>query len=303
MKFSMYMVYLCLMSINDPVIDAQTYGDDYVIKQRWEQYTPQEHAVWRELYARQIDVLNGRAAPEFYKGLELLDLNDGGIPDLAKLNKALGAQTGWRVVCVPHLIPDDVFFDHLANRRFPAGRFIRKADQMDYIEEPDVFHDVFGHVPLLAQPVFADYMQAYGKGGQRAKSEGMLTELARLYWYTVEFGLLNSADGLQIYGAGIVSSRTESIFCLDSDSPNRLAFDLERVMKTKYRIDDFQQVYFAVDDLYDLLRATQQDFGPLYARLKAQDHIHGPTDILKTDVVLSRGTQDYAKARDKTKSG
>ena len=182
------------MKINDPIIDAQSYGADYVIEQRWEEYTPQEHAVWRELYARQIKVLNGRAVPEFYKGLELLDLNDGGIPDLYKLNKALGAQTGWRVVCVPHLIPDDVFFDHLANRRFPAGRFIRKADQMDYIEEPDVFHDVFGHVPLLAQPVFADYMQAYGKGGQRAKSEGMLTELARLYWYTVEFGLLNGPD-------------------------------------------------------------------------------------------------------------
>jgi len=126
--------------------------------------------------------------------------------------------------------------------------------------------------PLLAQPVFADYMQAYGKGGQRAKSEGMLKELARLYWYTVEFGLLKNDDGLKIYGAGIVSSRTESVFSLESPSPNRLGFNLERVMKTDYRIDDFQQVYFVVDDLYDLLAATQQDFGPLYERLRAQDN-------------------------------
>jgi len=286
------------MTIHDPIIDAQTYGSDYVIDQCWDKYTPEEHAVWRTLYERQIEVLDGRAVPEFYDGLERLNLNDGGIPNLVKLNKSLHTLTGWIVVCVPPLIPDDVFFDHLANRRFPAGRFIRKPDQMDYIEEPDVFHDVFGHVPLLAQPVFADYMQAYGKGGQRAKSEGMLKELARLYWYTVEFGLLNGADGLRIYGAGIVSSRTESVFSLESPSPNRLGFDLQRVMKTDYRIDDFQQVYFAVDDLYDLLAATQQDFGPLYERLRAQNKVHGLTDILSSDKVQTRGTQAYAKSRD-----
>jgi len=285
------------MTVHDPIIDAQTYGADFIIEQRWEAYTPEEHAVWRTLYERQVKVLNGRAAREFYDGLAQLNLNDGGIPDLEKLNVSLQALTGWTVVCVPHLIPDDVFFEHLANRRFPAGRFIRKADQMDYIEEPDVFHDVFGHVPLLAQPVFADYMQAYGIGGQRAKSEDMLKELARLYWYTVEFGLLNSADGLRIYGAGIVSSRTESVFSLESNSPNRLGFDLERVMKTQYRIDDFQQVYFAVDDLYDLLAATQQDFGPIYERLRAHDKTHGLTDILETDMVISRGTQAYAAPR------
>ena len=286
------------MTIHDPVIESQSYGPDYVIEQRWEAYTAEEHAVWRTLYARQIEVLDGRAADEFYEGLTRLNLNDGGIPNLEKLNKSLHDLTEWTVVCVPHLIPDDVFFDHLANRRFPAGRFIRGADQMDYIEEPDVFHDVFGHVPLLAQPVFADYMQAYGKGGQRAKSEGMLKELARLYWYTVEFGILNGPDGLRIYGAGIVSSRTESVFSLESPSPNRLGFDLERVMKTQYRIDDFQQVYFAVDDLYDLLAATQQDFGPLYDRLRAQKKVHGLTDILKGDKILTHGTQDYANSRD-----
>lgn len=286
------------MTIYDPIIEAQSYGDDYVIEQRWDAYTDEEHAVWRTLYERQIEVLNGRAAPEFYDGLKALNLNDGGIPNLEKLNVALKSLTGWTVVCVPHLIPDDVFFDHLANQRFPAGRFIRKANQMDYIEEPDVFHDVFGHVPLLAQPVFADYMQAYGKGGQRAKSEGMLKELARLYWYTVEFGLLKSKDGFRIYGAGIASSRTESIFSLESPSPNRLGFDLERVMKTDYRIDDFQQVYFVVNDLYDLLAATQQDFGPLYDRLRAQGNVHGLTDVLSEDVVFTNGTQAYAKQRD-----
>lgn len=286
------------MAVHDPITDSQTYGSDYVIEQRWEAYTSEEHAVWRTLYDRQIDILDGRAVPEFYDGLKRLNLNDGGIPNLEKLNTSLHALTGWTVVCVPHLIPDDVFFDHLANCRFPAGRFIRKANQMDYIEEPDVFHDVFGHVPLLAQPVFADYMQAYGKGGQRAKSQGMLKELARLYWYTVEFGLLNGPKGLQIYGAGILSSRTESVFCLESPSPNRIGFDLERVMKTAYRIDDFQQVYFVVDDLYDLLAATQQDFGPLYERLSAQQHLHGLTDILETDTVFNRGSQAYARQRD-----
>lgn len=285
------------MSINDPIIARQSYGADYVINQCWDEYTPAEHAIWSTLYSRQIDILAGRAVPEFYSGLSKLNLNDGGIPNLERLNKALKALTGWTVVCVPHLIPDDVFFDHLANRRFPAGRFIRSADQMDYIQEPDVFHDVFGHVPLLAQPVFADYMQAYGKGGQRAKSEGMLKELARLYWYTVEFGLLRNENGLQIYGAGIVSSRTESVFSLVSPSPNRIGFDMARIMKTDYRIDDFQQTYFVIDDLYDLLEATQQDFGPLYEKLRAAENVHSVTDILPADTVITQGTQTYANEK------
>jgi len=196
---------------------------------------------------------------------------------------------------VPGLVPDEVFFDHLANRRFPAGNFIRKPDQLDYLQEPDVFHDVFGHVPMLTDPVFADYMAAYGKGGQRAMGRGQLHNLARLYWYTVEFGLMNTAEGMRIYGAGIVSSRAESVFALEDPSPNRLGFDLERVMRTLYRIDDFQQAYFVIDSLQSLLDATQQDFGPLYERLKGAEDI--PVEaILPGDRVLSRGTQAYAGA-------
>jgi phenylalanine-4-hydroxylase len=192
-------------------------------------------------------------------------------------------------------VPDEVFFDHLASRRFPAGQFIRRPDQLDYLQEPDVFHDVFGHVPMLTDPVFADYMEAYGKGGQRAMGRGQLHNLARLYWYTVEFGLIDTAQGLRIYGAGIVSSRTESIFALEDPSPNRLGFALERVMRTLYRIDDFQQVYFVIPSLQGLLDETLQDFGPIYDRLQALPDI--PIDaILPTDKVYTRGTQAYANA-------
>jgi phenylalanine-4-hydroxylase len=210
------------------------------------------------------------------------------------LNERLGALTGWRVVAVPGLVPDAVFFDHLAHRRFPAASFIRSADQLDYLQEPDVFHDVFGHVPLLTDPVFADYMQAYGEGGLRALGLGRLHNLARLYWYTVEFGLLETVAGLEIYGAGIVSSRTESIFALESASPHRIGFDLERVMRTPYRIDDFQQIYFVIPSLEDLLDKTvNTDFGPLYQRLAEQPDIEIAA-IAQGDRVLSRGTQAYA---------
>jgi phenylalanine-4-hydroxylase len=186
-----------------------------------------------------------------------------------------------------------VFFDQLANRRFPAGQFIRKPDELDYLQEPDIFHDVFGHVPMLTDPVFADYMQAYGRGGQRALQMGRLHNLARLYWYTVEFGLLQTPQGLRIYGAGIVSSRSESIFALDDPSPNRLGFDLERVMRTPYRIDDFQQVYFVVPSLQALLDATLQDFAPIYGRLALASDI-GIEQIEPGDLVITAGTQAYA---------
>jgi phenylalanine-4-hydroxylase len=199
------------------------------------------------------------------------------------------------VVAVPGLVPDDVFFDHLANRRFPAGQFIRKPEELDYLQEPDIFHDVFGHVPMLTDPVFADYMQAYGEGGQRAVGLGRLHNLARLYWYTVEFGLLETSDGLRIYGAGIVSSRAESIFALDDPSPNRLAFDLERVMRTPYRIDDFQQVYFVIPSLQALLDATLQDFGRLYERLARLPDI-GIEAVEPGEQVFTHGTQAYARA-------
>ena len=193
--------------------------EDWTIDQGCSDYSADEHAVWDLLYKRQMDVLPGRAAPEFMDGLEALDLGKGGIPEFEIMSDELEALTGWRVVAVPGLVPDEVFFDHLANRRFPAGQFIRKRDELDYLQEPDVFHDVFGHVPMLTNPVFADYMEAYGKGGLRSLNFAALKNLAALYWYTVEFGLIQTDEGLRIYGAGIVSSKTESIFALEDPSP------------------------------------------------------------------------------------
>jgi len=288
------------MAVIDPVIDEQTPAADFTIAQKWDRYTDEEHGVWDTLYARQLEITKDRAVEEFKTGLGLLDLGAGGIPDLDVINPKLKALTGWEVVMVPHLVPDDVFFTHLANRRFPAGRFIRKRNQLDYLEEPDIFHDIFGHVPMLTLPVFADYMQAYGRGGLRAQSLGRLKELARLYWYTVEFGLIERPEGLRIYGAGIVSSAGETPFSLESPSPNRIGFDLERVMRTDYRIDDYQQLYVVIDSFEQLLDATQQDFGALYERLSADETRHNVTDITDQDHVLTRGTQAYAtrKAED-----
>jgi phenylalanine-4-hydroxylase len=266
---------------------------DWTIDQGWSSYTPAEHQVWITLYERQAGLLPGRACEPFLKGLEALDLHRSGIPDFRRINEELNRLTGWSVVAVPGLVPDEVFFDHLANRRFPAGQFIRKPDQLDYLQEPDIFHDVFGHVPMLTDPVFADYMQAYGRGGQRAMELGQLHNLARLYWYTVEFGLLATPKGLRIYGAGIVSSLAESIFALEDPSPNRLGFELERVMRTPYRIDDFQQVYFVVPSLQALLDATLQDFAPIYERLAKATDV--PIEaVLPTDRVFTAGTQAYA---------
>lgn len=266
---------------------------DWTLPQGWEQYTPAEHALWDRLFRQQCALLPGRVTPEFLEGLRLLRMDEPGIPDFRRLSERLERLTGWQVVAVPGLVPDDVFFDHLANRRFVSGNFLRKPEQLDYLQEPDIFHDVFGHVPLLAHPVFADYMQAYGKGGQRAHGLGVMPLLSRLYWYTVEFGLIRSAEGLRIYGAGIVSSRTESLFALEDTSPHRVGFALGRVMRTRYRIDDFQQTYFVIDSFEDLLEQTlHTDFGPLYAALAGMPEL-SPTDVLATDVLHWRGTQSH----------
>ena len=267
---------------------------DWTIPQGWERYTDAEHGVWLTLYERQAKVLPGRACDAFLRGLDALDLQGQGVPDFARINETLMRLTGWNVVAVPGLVPDEVFFDHLAHRRFPAGRFIRKPQELDYLEEPDVFHDVFGHVPMLTDPTFADYMQAYGEGGRRAMNLGVLHNLARLYWYTVEFGLVQSSEGLRIYGAGIVSSKAETLFALDDTSPNRIGFDLERVMLTPYRIDDFQQAYFVIPSIEALLDVTLQDFGAIYRRLPGLSEI-GIEAILPTDTVLTHGTQAYSR--------
>jgi phenylalanine-4-hydroxylase len=242
-------------------------------------------------------MLPQRVTPEFMSGLEILKLSKPGVPDFTELSERLLKATGWSVHAVPGLVPEEVFFEHLANRRFVAGRFIRKPQQMDYLQEPDIFHDVFGHVPLLAHPVFADYMQAYGQGGLRSMRYEAIDKLARLYWYTVEFGLIRSDAGLRLYGAGIVSSYAESMFALDDESPNRLGFNLKRVMRTPYRIDDFQQTYFVIDSYEDLLRQTlDTDFAPLYGELASTSDIEIEA-VLPTDRVFTLGSQAYAHSK------
>lgn len=265
---------------------------DWTIDQQWERYTPAQHQVWKTLHERQGRMLPGRACDEFLAGMRSLPIAPDRIPDFRRLSEVLMQHTGWQVVAVPGLVPDEVFFEHLANRRFPAGQFIRSADQLDYLQEPDVFHDVFGHVPLLMNPIIADYIQAYGVGGLRAKEKGVLDLLARVYWYTVEFGLVQQKDGLRLYGAGIVSSYTESIFALDDASPNRVRFDLPRVMQTDYRIDDFQETYFVIRDLDELLQLAHTDFAPLY-ELVQQKQVLQPGAILSEDVLVTRGTGSY----------
>jgi len=255
---------------------------DHAIVQDWAGYGAEQHGLWRTLFHRQAAVLVDRAAPEFLAGLDALKVTADGIPDFRRLNDVLDRATGWRIVAVPGLVPDAIFFEHLANRRFPSTCFIRRPDQLDYIEEPDVFHDIFGHVPMLVNPVFADYMQAYGKGGLKALGLGSLHHLARLYWYTVEFGLVRTGRGLRIYGSGIVSSRAESIYALDSDRPRRLAFDLMRIMRTRYRIDDVQETYFVIDGYDQLFEATRPDFTPYYAALEHQPDIE-PDAVLSGD--------------------
>ncbi len=272
-------------------------GTDWTIDQNWNHYTAEEHATWDTLFARQSQLLPGRASDAYLRGLDVLKLSKPGIPDFDELSERLMKLTGWQVVAVPGLVPDDVFFDHMANRRFVAGNFIRRPDQLDYLQEPDVFHDVFGHVPMLADPVFADYLEAYGRGGQRALGLDALKYLGRLYWYTVEFGLIREGDGLKIYGSGIVSSYAESQFALDDPSPNRIGFDIARVMRTEYRIDDFQQNYFVIPSFDELLRVTvETDFAPLYEELKAQEDIPVAA-IVAGDDVITQGTQRYARMK------
>jgi len=238
------------------------------LRQPIERYTPEDQQTWRQLFERQSAVLKDRAVPEFLDGLSDLGVVAGGIPDFERLSEKLMRVTGWRLIAVEGLLPDKEFFAHLAARRFPVTWWIRKPEQIDYLQEPDLFHDLFGHVPLLLNPVFADYMQAYGAGGLKADGLGALGFLARLYWYTVEFGLIETQKGLRIYGAGIVSSKTESIYCLESQKPQRLRFDLMRLLRTRYRIDDLQECYFVIQSFDELFLATAPDFTPLYRVLE-----------------------------------
>lgn len=268
-------------------------ADDYTIDQAWETYSPAEHDRWDRLFTRQKEVTQGRACDAALTAMKKLELSASGIPNLEELSDKLEPLTGWRIVPVAELVPDEVFFEHLANRRFPAGAFIRPEAEFDYLQEPDIFHDVFGHVPLLADPVFADFMEAYGKGGQRAMQLGQLHNLARLYWYTVEFGLIRENGDLRIYGAGILSSPQETVFALEDDSPHRVEFDLARIMRTEYIIDDFQKTYFVIDSFDALLDACYADFGNIYQTVKFAPKIPPHQRPDENDLILNIGTQEY----------
>jgi len=245
---------------------------DCTVDQDYDGYTPEQQDRWRRLYHRQIELVPGRACDEYVAALDGLDYAEG-IPRFEVVSRKLEAATGWRLVAVPGLVPDLIFFEHLANRRFPVTCWIRDEKEFDYIVEPDVLHDFFGHVPMLFTPVFADYMQAYGRGGLKAERLGALKWLARLYWYTVEFGLIRTPQGLRNYGAGILSSPSEIEHAVRSPKPRRVAFDLKRIMRSLYRIDDFQETYFVIDGFDQLFDATRPDFTPLYRELAELEDI------------------------------
>ena len=264
---------------------------DYTMDQPVERYSAGDHALWRRLFERQAEALKDRACEEFLAGLDGLGIAKDGIPVFERLSQPLIKATGWRIVAVPGLVPDEIFFAHLAARRFPVTWWIRRPEQMDYLQEPDVFHDIYGHVPLLMNPVFGDYMQAYGEAGLAALKQGALKQLARLYWYTVEFGLIRTDKGLRIYGSGIVSSKTESIYCLESPAPNRIAFDPMRIMRTGYRLDCFQKSYFVIDGFEQLFEATRADLSSSYAALRGLPEIPSG-ELLASDRVLHRGTRE-----------
>ena len=262
-----------------------------VVEQPWDTYSDTDHAVWGQLYRRQRDLLPGLACTAFLEAQDAMGMGEERIPRFDEINAILGRTTGWTLIGVEGLLPELDFFDHLANRRFPVTWWIRRPDQIDYIAEPDLFHDLFGHVPLLMNPVFADYMQAYGRGGVRAHGIGpeALVNLTRLYWYTVEFGLIREPQGLRIYGAGIVSSAGESKYSIESDAPNRIGFDIKRVMRTRYRIDTYQKTYFVIDDFEQLFEATRPDFAPIYAELAPLESFPAGS-VQPEDRVITRGT-------------
>lgn len=267
-------------------------GEDW-LEPAQRHYTDDEHGIWDALYARQMEVLPGRACSAFLTGLERLDLVRGGVPDFERLSGELGALTGWSVVPVPMLIPDHVFFWHLANRRFPAGNFIRTRETFDYIQEPDVFHDVFGHVPMLTDPTYADYMQEYGRAGWKAMRHNRLKALGALYWYTVEFGLVIEDGAPKVYGAGILSGPREAVFALEGASPNQIMLNVDRVMRTDYVIDDLQPTYFVIESFADLYHQTvERDFDRLYRGL-GPGFTYANTAVIDVDDVLQRGTLEY----------
>jgi phenylalanine-4-hydroxylase len=264
--------------------------DECIIDQGWLAYTPEQHETWRILFERQRRTLDGHVCRDYLDGLEALGIDERGIPEFESMNRNLRRRTGWQVVAVPGLIPSRPFFEMLANRQFPAGTFIRTREQLDYLEEPDIFHDVFGHVPLLTNEAYADYMAEYGRLGLKAIEAKGVKFLARLNWYTIEFGLIRQPEGVRIYGAGIVSSFGEARYVIEDGSANHLAFDLDRVARTGYYIDDFQASYFVIDSFEQLFRTLHDtDMLERFGRWRAEPQLT-PFGTTAEDRVLRRGT-------------
>jgi phenylalanine-4-hydroxylase len=274
------------------VLDAQTVAQ-CVIHQQWNKYSATDHQTWHTLFNRQISTLTGKVCDEYFEGLKTLGLIAEVIPDFEKMNRNLRAATGWEVLAVPGLIASRPFFSMLANKQFPAGTFIRTPEQLDYLEEPDIFHDVFGHVPLLTSPAYASYMQEYGRAGLAAMDHKGVKFLARLNWYTIEFGLIKSAAGIKAYGAGIMSSFGEAKYVMGDPSPHFVQFNLDRVLRTGYYIDDFQATYFTIDSFEALFEeCTKRPFVPLYEECRQKPSLT-PFELLPSDQVLRHGTGDY----------
>jgi phenylalanine-4-hydroxylase len=270
-----------------------------VIDQGWNDYTPDEHDTWKVLYNRQMDALRHHMCPEYLSALDVLGFTPDAIPNFNEINERLRALTGWEVVATRGLIKSKPFFDMLTDRKFPSGNFIRRKDQLDYLEEPDIFHDLFGHIPLLTNPSYADYMHEYGKGGEKAMKYKTTKNLSRLNWWTIEFGLIQKPDGVKIYGAGLCSSYGEGRYCIDDPSAHHIKFDLERCMRTRVYINDFQPAYFVIDSFEDLFKqAVYTDFSPMYEHFKGLGGLEAadeylPFDIVPGDKVIRKGTQAY----------
>ena len=247
--------------------DYNLAASDFSVEQDWSAHSEDEHALFRRLYERQSKLVARYACPEWIAAIAGLDAGKE-IPRFDAISRKLKAKTRWEIVAVPGLIPDEAFFTHLANRRFPVTVWLRKPEEFDYIVEPDVFHDFFGHVPLLFDPVYADHLYEYGKGGLKAMRLDSVKMLARLYWYTIEFGLMNTPAGVRAYGAGLLSSGGELAYCVESPKPKRLPFDLETALRTDYQIDKYQTTYFVIDSFAQLMRETAPDFTPIYAKLR-----------------------------------
>jgi len=274
-------------------------ADFSISGQYYDRYTAEDQEVWQYLYDRQMKLMPDYACQTYLDALKDMPINPDRIPRFEEINESLYAATGWELVPVPGLIPAHTFFTHLATKAFPVTHWMRPKDRIDYLQEPDLFHDLFGHVPLLTNPIFAQYLAAFGRGGCRAFRMGdarYLENLTRLYWYTVEFGLMKEADKIKIYGAGILSSPGEVVFSVDSPSPNRIGFNMKRMMQTDFIISDYQQTYWVIDSFDQLFDATKPDFKPIYKELEGHP-IYRPDEIIESDTVLHTGTGDYHREK------